>query len=148
MCGSINFMNYREQRCVISKQFAFILVFFDKSLIYNKNNKGPKMDTCGTPARISAKDKHWAFKTTLCFLSLRRPSKILIISPQIPFWRSLKISPSYHALSKALEISRNIPRTSSPIPKALKILCLIEKVDWWKNLLVWIQIDLEKVDSS
>ena len=85
------------------------------------------MDPCGTPAWISAQDEHWPFKTVLCFLLLEKFSKIGIISPQIPFWRSLKISPSCHTLSKALEISRNIPRTSSPILKALKISWLIER---------------------
>ena len=40
------------------------------------------MKPCGKSARISAQDKHWLCKTTLCFLSLRNSRKILIISPQ------------------------------------------------------------------
>ena len=30
----------------------------DVSLMYIKNNKGPKMDPCGTPARILTQDEH------------------------------------------------------------------------------------------
>ena len=80
------------------------------------------MDLCGTPAQISTQDEHWPFKTILLFLS-----KILIISPQIPFWYSLKISPSCHTLSRALDISMNIPWTLSSISKAVKISWLIER---------------------
>ena len=75
-----------------------LLISFDESLIYIKNNKDPKMDLCGTPSWMSAQDYHWSFKTTLCFLSLRKSSKILIISLEIPFWCSLKISPSSHEI--------------------------------------------------
>ena len=98
ICWSINVMNYRKQRCVISKQFAFTFNIIWWILIYIKNNKGPKMDLHGTPSWMSAQDYHWPFKTTLCFLSLRKSSKILIISLEIPFWRILKISPSSHEI--------------------------------------------------
>ena len=63
----------------------------NKLLMYIENNKGPKINLLGTAGRISAQDKHWPFKTTFCFLSPRKSSKILIISPQLPFWRSLNI---------------------------------------------------------
>ena len=53
--------------------------------MYIKNNKGLKIDPCGTSAQISAEEEHRPFKTTLCFLSLRKFSKILIISLQISF---------------------------------------------------------------
>ena len=95
--------------------------------MYIKNKKGPKIDLCVTPARISTQDKHLPFKRTLCFLLLTNSSKIIIISPQIPFWRSLKIYSLYHTLPKALEISTNIPRTLSLISKALKTSWLIER---------------------
>ena len=103
-----------------------LLISSDKSLIYIKNNKRLKMDPYGTPVWISAQEKHWPFKTTLCFLSLRKSCKTLIISPHIPFWRSLKISTSCYTLSKTLAISRNISRTSSTISKVLKISWLME----------------------
>ena len=86
----------------------------DKSLIYLKNNKCPRIDPWGTPALTSAQDERWPFKTTLCFLLRRKSCKMFMISPVIPFWRSLKIRPSCHTLSKDFEIWRNIPQTSSP----------------------------------
>ena len=128
ICWSINFINFRKERCVISKQFAFTFnISLDKPLIHIKSNKGPKMDLCGAPAGISTRDEHLPFKTTFCFRSLGKSSKILIISPQILLCCSLKISPSCHTLSKALEMSRNISKTSSCISKTLKILWLIER---------------------
>ena len=42
-----------------------LLISFDKSLIYIKNNKGSKMEPCSTPARITAQDEPWLFKTAL-----------------------------------------------------------------------------------
>ena len=51
-------MNYRKQKCVISKQFAITLYVIDKSMMYIKNNKDSKMDPCGAPVRISAKEEH------------------------------------------------------------------------------------------
>ena len=64
------------------------------------------MDTCGTKARIAAQDEHWPFKMALFFLSLKKSSKILIISPQVPFWGSSTNHLPCHTLSKTLEISR------------------------------------------
>ena len=31
---------------------------FDKSLTYIKNERGPRMESCGTPARISTQEEH------------------------------------------------------------------------------------------
>ena len=40
-----------EKRNVSSaKSLTVGVVFSDKSLIYSKKNRGPKMDPCGTPA--------------------------------------------------------------------------------------------------
>ena len=38
---------------------------FGKSLTYIENKRGPRMEPCGTPARISIQEEHWPFKTTL-----------------------------------------------------------------------------------
>ena len=38
-----------------------------KSLTYIKNKRGPRMEPCGTHARISTQEEHWPFKSTLCF---------------------------------------------------------------------------------
>ena len=99
---------------------------FGKSLTYIKNRWGPRMEPCSTPGRISTQDAPWPFKTTLCFLLVDKSFSIWIKSPHILFWRSLSISPACQTLSKAFEISRNNPRTSRPISKALKISWLME----------------------
>ena len=98
-----------------------------KSLIYIKNRKGPRIEPWGTPTLTSAQDEHWPFKTSLCFLLRRMSRKMLMISPLIPFWRSLKRRPSCHTLSKAFEISRNISQTSYPLSNSFKISWLIER---------------------
>ena len=41
------------------------------SLIYTKNNKGPRMDPCGTPALICAQSDEAPGNTTRCRLSER-----------------------------------------------------------------------------
>ena len=58
---------------------------FDKSLTYIKNERGPRMESCGTPARISTQEEHWPFKTTCCFLFLlvKKSFIVLIRSPHI-----------------------------------------------------------------
>ena len=58
---------------------------FGKSLTYIKNKRGPRMEPCRTPARISTQEEHWPFKTTLCFLLVKKSFSILIKSPHIPF---------------------------------------------------------------
>ena len=100
--------------------------FAEISLLSTTEKKGVS-SSFGTPAQISTRDKDRPFKTTLCFLLLRKFSKMLIISLQILFWRSLKISLSCHTLSKALVIPLNIPQTSSPISRSLKISWLNER---------------------
>ena len=100
----------------------------DKSLIYIKNNKGPRIHPWGTPALTSAQEEHWPFKTTVCFLLRIKSRKMFMTSPLIPFWRSLKIRPSCYTLSKAFEISRNISRTSYPLSNVFKISWLIVRI--------------------
>ena len=120
-------MNIVSWVCLMGCRLNFVSHWksFDKLLIYITNNKGPKIDPCCTTARTSAQGEHWPFKTTSCFLALRKSAKILIILPQMPLWhRGKEINQSYHILSKALGISRNIPQTSRPISKSLK-------VSWW-----------------
>ena len=40
-----------------ANNFYMLLISFVRLLIYIKNNKGPKMDPCGTPAWISTQDE-------------------------------------------------------------------------------------------
>ena len=48
-----------------------LLEAFGKSLIYNKNNRGPKTDPWGTPQVIGNEEEEWPLTVTYCFLSNR-----------------------------------------------------------------------------
>ena len=117
-----------------------LLRLSDKSLCI-KNNKGPRTDPWLTPVQKSALEEQWPFKTTVCFLLRRIYRKILMISPRIPFWRSLKIRLSCHILSKAFEISRSNPQTSSPLSNALinRKELIDARVTWSRSWLAWIK---------
>ena len=68
------------------------------------------MDPCGTPAFTGNHSDVWPFRTTLWNLFVK---KLLISSSnasEIPIDLSLKISPSCHTLSKALDISKATPQ--------------------------------------
>ena len=70
------------------------------------------MDPWGNPAKTSAHEENWPFKTTLCFRSIRKSFIGAIKFPETPFCLSLKIKASCQTLSKALDMSRNTPLTS------------------------------------
>ena len=96
-----------------------------KSLIYIKNNKGPRIDPW-TLALTSGQDEHWLFRTTLCFLLRRNSRKMLMISLLTPFLSCFKLRSSCHTFSKAFVMSINILHTSNPLSNAFKILWLLE----------------------
>ena len=81
--------------------------------MYIRKNSGPKIDPSGTPASIGDHEDVWQFKRTHWNLPLKK----LLISfggvPEIPVDWILKINPSCQTLSKALDISKNMPLTSS-----------------------------------
>ena len=62
---------------------------FGKSLIYIKNKRGPRLEPSNTLARISTQGEYWPFKTTLCFLLVKKSFIILIRSQHIQFGCSL-----------------------------------------------------------
>ena len=64
---------------------------FGKSLTYIKNKRGPRMEPCGTPARISTQKEHWSFKTILCFL---------LVKKSFSSWKSVQHARLYQRLSK------------------------------------------------
>ena len=45
-----------------AKSLAIDDRFLDKSLIYTKNNRGPKIDLWGTPASTGDHEDDWPFK--------------------------------------------------------------------------------------
>ena len=95
-----------------ANSFTVDVMSTDRSLMYIKKKSGPKMDPCGTPAFTGNHSDVWPFRTTLWNLFVK---KLLISSSnasEIPIDLSLKISPSCHTLSKALDIFKKTPRNS------------------------------------
>ena len=61
-----------EKRDVSSaKSLTVEVIFSDKSLIYTKKNRGPKMDPCGTPALTCNQFDYYPFSITRWNLLLR-----------------------------------------------------------------------------
>ena len=77
-----------------------------RPLIQIRNNNGPKVDPCGTPAFTLPQAETWPLSTTLCFLLLKKLKRMFNRSPKMPFCSSLKITPLCLTLSKALDISK------------------------------------------
>ena len=91
----------------------------DKSLIYIKDNKGPGIDPWETPALTAVQNADHS-KLLFVFYCVEGLLKCL--------WYLRLYHLSCHTLSKAFEISRNIPGTSSPLSNAFKISWLIERL--------------------
>ena len=58
--------------------------FLDKSLIYTKNNRGPKKDPWGTPVNTGDHEDHWPFNKTIWDLFDRKLSMHFSGSADIP----------------------------------------------------------------
>ena len=85
-----------------------------RSFVYIKNSSGPSIDPSGAPALTSVQEEVCPLETTLCFLFLKKFDNKFKRLPDMPFCFNLKIIPSCHTLSKALNMSRNTLRTSKP----------------------------------
>ena len=77
--------------------------------IYIRKKSVPKTDPWGTPASIGDQEDSWPFKRTHWYLPFKRLSISFKGVPEIPIDWILWSNPSYQALSKALETSKNIP---------------------------------------
>ena len=77
-----------------------------------RNNRGPNTEPWGIPDSIVEKSANDPLRTTRCFLLFKQFCSNFSNEPDTPFCFSLKINPSCHTLSNALEISKNIARTS------------------------------------
>ena len=98
-----------------------ILSLIDKSFMYIRNKRGPRIEPWGTP-EFQPKKSTDHLKQLLAFNYLK------IISPQIPFWRNLKSNTSCKILSSVFEKSMNIPLTSSPISNVTKISWSVDRI--------------------
>ena len=80
----------------------------DKSLIYTKNNRGPKIDPWGMPASTGDHEDDWPFNRALWNLFDRKLSMDFSGRLNIPRDYSLWIRPSCQTQSNALDMSKNI----------------------------------------
>ena len=85
-----------------------------RSLIQIKDNKGPRMNSWGTPTIKSAQLETCSFKTTSCFLSFKKSAKSSSKFLLITFCFNLKIIPSCNPISNAFDVSWNTLLTSYP----------------------------------
>ena len=67
-----------------AKSFGFEFKFSVRSFMYKRKNRGLRMDPWGIPALVSAHDEFWAFKTTLCFLLVKKSIERDNKSPEKP----------------------------------------------------------------
>ena len=104
--------------CTILSSANILHVAFErhegKSLLNNRNNKGPRTDPCGTPVFISLGDDNWPFMFTICDLSeryLENHSNSASVNPYLP---SLYSSNSWSIVSKHFARSKRQKPVSSP----------------------------------
>ena len=76
-----------------------------------KNNNGSSMEPRGTPASILTQGEAYPFKTTGCFLKLRKSVIIFKILSDISFCFNWNIRSLCQILSNALDISKNTALT-------------------------------------
>ena len=76
----------QQQKTDISseKSLAVDNAFLDTSLIYTKNNRGPKIDLWGIPASTSDHEDDWPFNKTLWNPFMRKLPMHFCGRPDIP----------------------------------------------------------------
>ena len=97
---------------------------FGKSLTYIKNKRGPAMKPCDTPSQVSTKAGHIKRLFVSCW-----SRNHLVYQSSLHIYRFDAVcKPIRHAklYSRLFEISRNNPRISRPLSKALRNSWLIE----------------------
>ena len=82
------------------------------SLIYTRNNRGPRTEPRGAPALILPYQDALPLRIVRCFLFDRKHVSSINSFPETPFRGNLYIRPSCQTRSKALDISRRTERTS------------------------------------
>ena len=79
-------ISWRTEKIEVSseKSLAVDDKFLDTSLIYTKNNRGPKIDSWGMPATTGNHEDDWPFNKMLWNLFDRKLSMHFSGSPDIP----------------------------------------------------------------
>ena len=85
-CNDDRLISWTTEKIEVSsaKSLAVDDRFLDKSLIYTKNNRGPKTDPWGMPASTGNHEDDWPFNKTLGNLFDRKLSMHFSGSPDIP----------------------------------------------------------------
>ena len=78
----------------------------DKSLMYSKNSKGPKMVPCGVPEVTLDHSVQAHLTTTRCFRPIKKCLSQFNKQPSMPLFFSFKSRRSWGTLSKALARSK------------------------------------------
>ena len=78
------------------------------SLIYTRNNRGPRMDPCGTPEETVDQAEEWPSTRTLCWRFVRKALIRLSTLPRTPTLSSFMHSFLCGTVSNAFEKSRTI----------------------------------------
>ena len=76
-CINDKLILWTTKKIVVSstKSLAIDDRFFDRSMIYTKNNREPKIDPSGMPTSTGDHDNGWPFNKTLWKLFVRKLSK-------------------------------------------------------------------------
>ena len=81
-------------------------------IYFYQKNSDPSIEPCGTPELTLVHVETCPFKTTLFSLFLKKLHDKFKSLPDEPFCFNLKIIPSCHTVSNALEISKKTLLTS------------------------------------
>ena len=78
-------MSNRKQRLVSAKSLVLDDEPSAKSLMYIKNNNGPRVEPWGVPALTLVHEEDYPFNTTFCFLCVKKNFKTFNKVPDITF---------------------------------------------------------------
>lgn len=125
-----------------SREDHLKLIFFLEDNLHINNSNGPRTELCCAPAFTFVWVKYWPFKTTFCFLPIRKHIKTREKLFEIPFLFSLKIRTSCHTLQNTFYTSRKALLVS----KSYKFLNFMR---YWQQLIdvgiTWFKSQLMRI---
>ena len=133
----IDITQYGKEGGIVCLAFADRIS--QRSLIQMRNKVNcVSVGTWGTLALILVNDKTFPFKTTRCFLKLRKSGIVFKMLAHMPFCFNLTMRPLCHTLSNTLYISKNIVDLKIIVKRLIKFMGerknLINKwIIWFKK---------------
>ena len=104
---SWQFLNVPRRDTSSAKSDMFERMLISISFRKIRNNRGARIDPCGTDPKISKNSDACPARTTLCVRPVRYDRIQLNKLPWTPIWRSFKSNRLWQTLSNALLRSRN-----------------------------------------